>query len=204
MITPAMPNSSGKTSGKKRTPRISTPPTPISPSSASIGRTLRATDEGLARRNQKMPNPRAASSASARSTGSMSGLGLRGWRCRWRLRRRRRLLLLLSLDLLPARDVAIVLVDVRREDVPTLPVGDEIQRAVTRRRRHRGEDRGAPGIADRSRRQAGDDVGVVGRIRLQVGARELATLHALAAGHAVDRRRIALQLHLEPQAIDID
>ena len=68
--------------------------------------------------------------------GSMSGLWVAvvapgaGRRGPWR----RRLLLLLALDLLPARDVAIVLVDVGREDVPALSVGDEVQRAVARRR----------------------------------------------------------------------
>ena len=114
------------------------------------------------------------------------------------------LLLLLPLDLLPARHVAVVLVDVVREAVPALAVGDEIKRAIARRGRDRRQDRGAARIADRPGRQAGHDVGVVGRARLQVGTRQLAALHALAVGHAVDRGRIALQPHPDPQPIDVD
>ena len=79
----------------------------------------------------------------------------------------------LALDLPPARHVAIVLGQRRGEGVAALAVGDEIERALARRV-DRGQDRRAARIADRPGRQAGHDIGVVRRVRLQVGARQLA------------------------------
>ena len=199
------PNSSGSRPGRKRTPKISRPPTPMPPTTHQ-DRTQRAArppkDWRAGTRRCRAPGPPAMRAPGARRA------WLRAWAAAARCGRRRRsgrcLLLPLPLDLPPARDVAIVLVDVVREGVPALAVGDEVQRALARRGRDRRQDRGAARIADRPGRQAGHDVGVVGRARLQVGARQLAALHALAAGHAVDRGRIALQPHPDSQAIDVD
>ena len=54
ITTPASPNSSGSSPGRKRSPKISMPPMPMTPSTTRTGRSTRASVDGLARRNQKM------------------------------------------------------------------------------------------------------------------------------------------------------
>ena len=163
-MTPAMPNSSGSTPGRKRTPKISTPPMPMHAQqhqdrahAARDRRRIGAQEP----EDAEAPGPRACERQEDRP--AWSGLGVR-WRRRMPAASGGEsggdcLLLLLALDLLPARDVAIVLVDVGGEDVPALSVGDEIQRAVARRRRRpppgsrRGRDcRSAPAAGRRRRR----------------------------------------------------
>ena len=80
-------------------------------------------------------------------------------------------------------------------------VGDEEQVAGARRVGG-GFQRGAAGIGDRARRQAVDDIGVVGRRLRDFAALDRAAQRALAADDAIDDGRVGLQLHLLAQAID--
>lgn len=105
------------------------------------------------------------------------------------------------LDLAPVGDVAVVVLQRLGEDVPARAVRDEVEVLRTRRGRHSFQRR-APGIGDRARRQAVDLVGVVGRPRIDVGAADRPPEGAVAADDAVDDRRVRLQPHVLPQAVD--
>jgi hypothetical protein len=72
ITTPASPKSSGSSPGRKRTPKISSPPMPMPPSTTRMGRTIRASVDGFARMNQKMTIARAASAMRARRMTGMA------------------------------------------------------------------------------------------------------------------------------------
>ena len=107
------------------------------------------------------------------------------------------------LDLPPMRDVLEMLVQRLRERVAAGAVGDEIELLRPHRVRRRLERRFAR-IADRSRRQAVDIVGVVRRRLIEFGLGDRMAERSLAEHQPVDDRRIRLQPHVFLQAIDED
>ena len=116
----------------------------------------------------------------------------------------RRFLGLLLLERPPAGDILVVLFERRGEDVAAGAVGDEIEIVGLGRIGDRFE-RGTAGIGDRPRRQAVDDVGVVGRRLVDVGLVDRAVGRpALAAEHAVEDGRVGLQPHALVQPVDED
>ena len=98
-------------------------------------------------------------------------------------------------------DILEMLVERFGEGMAAGAVGDEIDFL---RRRRIGDclERGAPGIADRPRRQSGDDVSVVGSRLLQFRPGNRMAERALAEHQSVDDRRIGLELHVLAQAVD--
>src|SRR5215471_12066265 len=108
---------------------------------------------------------------------------------------------LLAFDPAQTVDVLLMLVVVFREDVPANAVGDEIEILGARRIGGRLE-RGAARIADRPRRQAVDDVGVVRRRLALLALGDRVAEGAFAAGEAVDDGGIGLQLHLRLEPVD--
>ena len=105
------------------------------------------------------------------------------------------------LDLAPVRHVLEMLVQRLRESVAARSVGDEID-FLGRRRIGDGLERRLAGIADRARRQAADDIGVIGRRLLQFRLADRMSQGALAEDEAVNDRRIGLEFHMTPQTID--
>src|SRR5215467_13939275 len=98
----------------------------------------------------------------------------------------RRLLLvciagLLLLQLAPAGDVLVVLVEGLGEDVAAAAVGDEIEVLAGDRVQY-GLERGLARIGDRARRQAGVRIGIVGARRLQVGVAQRAVQRPRSRG----------------------
>src|SRR5271154_2322397 len=108
----------------------------------------------------------------------------------------------LHLDLAPLGHVFLVLGDIVGEDVPAGSVGHEIEVFGGVRRQSRCDGVFAR-VADGRRGQTRDRIGVEGR-----SARDLAFADApaerITPGDSIDDRRIGLQLHAEPQAIDED
>ena len=91
---------------------------------------------------------------------------------------------------------------VRREGVAAAAVGDEVQIVDVGRVEHRLE-RGAPGIADRTRRQTRRSDRCCRRCRAASRARVSSrSSGAVAIGQAVDHRRIGLQAHAVAQPVE--
>ena len=109
----------------------------------------------------------------------------------------------LPFGLAPDLNGLVVIAQRRREGMAAVAVGDEIEilRLCGVERRLDG---GSARVGNRRRRQSVDLVGIVGRARVDVGAREGAPERALAAGDAVDDRRIGLEPHLAPQPVHED
>src|SRR3974390_906653 len=102
-----------------------------------------------------------------------------------------------------ARQILLVLIVALREQVAAGAVGDKIEVLGTRGIGD-GIERSAARIGDRTRRQAVDHIGVVGRRLLDLALQDRATERALAAGQSVNDGRVRLQPHLVLQAIDED
>ena len=133
----------------------------------------------------------------ARSGRLRSSSGRRGARRAGTRRRRgsaRRGGRTLRLDLAPARDIALVLLDRLGEDMAARAVGDEIQFPGARRAGD-GFHRGSARIGDRARRKTIDRVGVVGRRLGDLVLGEAVPQGTLAADQAVDDGRVGLQAH---------
>ena len=101
------------------------------------------------------------------------------------------LLALGPFDLTPARDIVIMGIEARRKRMAAGAVGDEIEVLGLGRLQH-GLDRRAPGIGDRSWRQAVDLVGVVRGLAIELLLRDGMIEHALAANQAIDDGRVGL------------
>ena len=89
------------------------------------------------------------------------------------------------------------------EDMAAGAIGDEIKLARARGIGHRLE-RGPAGIGDRTRRQAIDLIGIIGRRLVDLGARQRPAERPLSADDAIDNRRIGLQPHMFAQPVDKD
>src|SRR5437773_6013568 len=94
---------------------------------------------------------------------------------------------------------AVVLAERLREEVPAGVHGDEVEEARIRRRDGRLQG-GRPGIADRTRWQAGVAIGVVARIDPQILLPDV-PVEGVPHDERVDHGRIALQSHPETQPV---
>ena len=103
----------------------------------------------------------------------------------------------------PARHVLQMLVERIGEDVAAGSVRDEIEVLAAGRIGDRLERRLAR-IGDRPRRQAVDDVGVVGRRLVELGLGDRVAERSLAEHQAVNDRRIGLEPHVLLQPVDED
>ena len=102
---------------------------------------------------------------------------------------RRELVFDVLFDLAPVGDVFLMLIQCRGERMPSGSVGDKIEVLAPCRIGDCFQRRLAR-VANRSRRQALDDIGVIGRRLIEIGSRYAAAERALALRQAVDDRRV--------------
>ena len=152
------------------------------------------------RRRRRCPPP--DSSASARSVRARSGAGARLGGRAGRAGARAVAAVALPLDLPPAGDVAVVLLQRAGEGVAAGAVGDEVEVVRLRRPRRRAQ-RLPPGRGDGRRRQAAVAVGVEGRVAVEVGAGQR-PVQPGAVRRGVGDRGVGLQRHPAPEAVDVD
>ncbi len=109
--------------------------------------------------------------------------------------------LLLAFHRPQSGDALLVRLVILGEGMSAGAIRDEIEVARARRIGHRLQ-RGAAGIGDGARRQAGDHIGVVRRGLRDLAAPDRPAERAPPAHEAVDDGGVGLQLHLQAQPVD--